>query len=350
MYVAPRPQLEDDPLFALRLALLCVISFAAVQWVKPVVPALVVTLPIAILAGQRKRFDPLLGVIAPLIFIVIVWVMTFIVSLTQETPVLMIAIAFWIFFGGFWVIRRTGSPIGMLVIMAATLMSIMGLKNPSMLFYFRDGFTQGALLSIVTVPLLYWLIPPASQEVHQREVQLFEDHRGIGSLIRAGVLLLLCFWLYAVMPASDMILAMAAIFVLVFPTRGQVASEAIQRTLATLYGTGAALLILLVLTWNAHFLILLGLVALAGLYFGWRMMEGRHPSMVYQYGLSVCIALVAIAFSSQSPAYASIMRILLTGAGAISAAMLVALFDRLLLDEEPAKQAQKKDEPEQDRT
>ena len=338
MYVAPRPRLEDDPFFALRLALLCIVSFAAVQWIKPVVPALVVTLPIAILAGQRKRFDPVLGIIAPLLFIAIVWAMTLVVALTQQTPVLMIAIAFWIFFGGFWVIRRTGSPIGMLIIIAAALMSIMGLKNAAMLFYFRDGFTQGALLSIVAVPLLYWLIPPASQAVHERKVQLIEDHRGIGSLNRAVVLLLLCFWLYAVMPASDMILAIGAIFVLVFPTRGQAVSEAIQRSLATLYGTGAALLILLALTWNAHFAILLGLVALAGLLFGSRMMEGRHPSMVYQYALSVCVALIAVALSSQSPAYASIMRILLTGAGAISAAMLVALLDSLLLRARPTRQ------------
>lgn len=55
------------------------------------------------------------------------------------------------------------------------------------------------------------------------------------------------------------------------------------------------------------------------------MMESRQPSMVYQYGLSVRIALVAVAFSSQSPAYASIM---LTGA----ATMLAAVFDRLLFN------------------
>lgn len=337
MYVAPRPKLEDDPFFALRLALLCVIGFVAVQWIKPIVPALVVTLPIGLMAGQRKRFDPLLGIIAPLIFIALVWSMSAIVSLTWEIPVVMIAITFWIFFGGFFLIRRTGSPIGILVIMAAALMSIMGLKSPSTLFYFRDGFTQGALLSMVAMPLLYWMIPPASNEVHTRDVELVRDYRGIGSLIRASVLLLLCFWLYAVMPASDMILAIGAIFVLVFPTRGQAFSEALQRTLATVYGTGAALLILWALSWNGHFAILLGLIGLAGLGFGWKMMEGSRPSMVYQYGLSVCLALVAGALSSRSPAYAALMRLLLTGAGAITAAMLVALLDSLLLEPKRAR-------------
>ena len=57
MYVAPRPILADDPLFAVRLALLCVICFVAVQWIRPVFPAVVVSLPIGLLAAQRKRFD-----------------------------------------------------------------------------------------------------------------------------------------------------------------------------------------------------------------------------------------------------------------------------------------------------
>lgn len=335
MYVAPRPRLQDDPFFALRLGLLCMLCFAALPWIKPVVPALVVTLPIAILAGQRKRFDLMLGLVAPLGFILLIWGMTFMVSLTQQTPALMIVLAFWFCFVGFWLIRRTGSPIGMLIIMAAALMSIMGLKHPAMLFSFRDGFTQGALLSLVTVPVLYWLIPPANQEVHQREVPLVEDPFCIGSFNRAVVLLLLSFWLYAVLPASDMILVIGAIFVLVFPTRGEVLAEARQRILATLFGTGAALLILIFLSWNAHLAILLGLIGLTGNLFGWQMMEGRHPSMVYQYALSVCVALVAIALSSQSPAYASIMRILLTGAGAICAAALLALLDSLLLAKVP---------------
>ncbi|MBB3712812.1 hypothetical protein FHS00_002407 [Limimaricola variabilis] len=46
---------------------------------------------------------------------------------------------------------------------------------------------------------------------------------------------------------------------------------------------------------------------------------------------------VAGALSSQSPAYASLMRLLLTGAGGIKAAMLVALLDSLLLEPKRAR-------------
>lgn len=331
MYVAPRPLLADDPWFAVRLAVLCVVCFAAVQWIKPTFPALVVSLPIGLLAAQRKRFDPVLAIGAGGAFIVSIWLMTLIVELTRETPVLLLTITFAIFAAAFYVVRRTGSPIGMLLLVAAAIMSIIGLKSPALLFYFRDGFTQAAILGTLVIQVLYWIIPPSATDPHVRQQSVAQDHHGAGSLIRASVLMLLCFWLYTVMPAADMILAFAAIYVLVFPTGRQSFAEAKERSLATVYGTIAALIILAGVTWIGHFVMLLGLVALAGRFFGQRMMDGHHPSMVYQYALSVTVALVASTLSNQSPAYASVMRILLTGSGAIAAAVLVAILDALIL-------------------
>jgi len=150
--------------------------------------------------------------------------------------------------------------------------------------------------------------------------------------------MLLCFWLYAVMPASDMIFAFGAIFVLVFPTGKQAMAEAKERSLATVYGTIAALIVLAGIAWIGHFAVLLGLIALAGLFFGTRMMEGAQSSMVYQYARSVTVALVATALSSQSPAYPAIMRILLTVTGAIAAAGLVGVLDTLFLSKKAAKE------------
>ncbi len=335
MYVAPRPRHADDPRFAIRLALLCVICFVAVQWIRPVLPALVVALPIGILAAQRKRFEPVLAVGAAAFFIVVIWAMTLLVELTQAVPVLMLALTFAIFTTGFYIVRRTGSPIGMLVVIAAAMMSIMGLKAPALLFYFRDGFTQGALLAGLVIPLLYWLIPAATTDQNERVPPHVPGHHGGASLIRASVLLLLCFWLYAVMPASEMIFAFGAIFVLVFPTGKQALAEARERSLATILGTVAALIVLGLLAWNGHFAVLLGLIALLGLFFGVRMMEGRHPPMVYQYALSVAVALIATALTSQSPAYAAVTRIVLTVGGAIAAAGLVAVLDTMLLRNDP---------------
>ncbi|WP_206074349.1 hypothetical protein [Marinobacter fuscus] len=59
------------------------------------------------------------------------------------------------------------------------------------------------------------------------------------------------------------------------------------------------------------------------------MLNGKHPSMVYQYALSVALALIAGALSTQDAGYATFTRLVLTVGGALSAAFLVALLDAL---------------------
>lgn len=59
------------------------------------------------------------------------------------------------------------------------------------------------------------------------------------------------------------------------------------------------------------------------------MLHGKHPSMVYQYALSVALALIAGALSTQDPGYATFTRIVLTLSGAGAAALLVAGLDAL---------------------
>lgn len=59
------------------------------------------------------------------------------------------------------------------------------------------------------------------------------------------------------------------------------------------------------------------------------MLSGPHPSNVYQYALSVALALIAGALSTQDAGYAVFTRIVLTLAGALAAAFTVALLDAL---------------------
>jgi hypothetical protein len=59
--------------------------------------------------------------------------------------------------------------------------------------------------------------------------------------------------------------------------------------------------------------------------------------MVYQYGFSVTLALVAGALSSQDPGYATFTRIVLTLTGAFTAAFTVAILDALLLTTAPGR-------------
>lgn len=122
-------------------------------------------------------------------------------------------------------------------------------------------------------------------------------------------------------------MAVVAAMVMAFPARQAVYFEARQRARATVYGGALAIGVLALFTLSSHLLILLGLIFLSGLWLGQGMLYGRQPSMVYQYALSVTLALVARALSTQAPRYAPFTPLVPTLAGAFTAAFAVALLD-----------------------
>lgn len=284
----------------------------------------------ALLAGQRKAFNPARAIGGPVALAVMVWVMAAIVALTRPIPALLLIMGL-LFFGAFYVTRRTGSAVGMLILIAGVMMPIVGMKDPSLLMVLRDGFLLACLVAGIAIPLLYLLLPAATRERHEDAPRPAPGHHGAGSLIRAVVLLALCFWLYAVLPVSDLILAIAAVFPLIFPTRDEAFAKAAERSLATLYGAAAALAVLAALSLSAHFATLLCLVFLTTYLFGEAMISGRRSASVYPFAASSALGLVATALTTGSPGAALVGRIVLTLAGALGAALLVAHLDWLFL-------------------
>lgn len=131
------------------------------------------------------------------------------------------------------------------------------------------------------------------------------------------------------MQPSDMMMAVIAAMVLVFPTRKGVFAEAGQRIRATLYGSAVGLSILGLFTLSQHMPVLLALIFLGTLWLARGMLKGPQPSNVYQYAISVAMSLIAGALSTQDAGYAAFTRIALTLAGAFAAAGAVALLDAL---------------------
>ena len=129
------------------------------------------------------------------------------------------------------------------------------------------------------------------------------------------------------MQPSDMMMAMIAAMVIVYPTGERVWDEVFQRIRATLYGAAVALMVLWLFTLSQHLTIILGLIFLSGLFFGSKMMRDPHPRMVSQYAFSVTLAVVAGALSTQDPSHAAFTRIVLTLIGAFTAAFTVAGLD-----------------------
>ena len=109
--------------------------------------------------------------------------------------------------------------------------------------------------------------------------------------------------------------------------------EARQRMVATLLGAAMALLLLFCFTIVGNLSVMVLLLFLAGLYFGTRMMTGREPPMVYQFGFSAMLALVGGSLTSSEPGYAVLTRVVLTLAGAMAAVLLTALLEALFVPE-----------------
>ena len=329
MYVTPAPRVSDDPLYAVRLGATAMLSYAAIPLLDPALPPIIAALPVGLVAAQRKAFNLGKAIGGPVVMIVLVWLMTSLIELLRPMPLVYVLVMWWTYFIGFRMILQSGAQTGMLIIIVAVLVSVMGMNGNATVETLRDGFTQASLVALVIGPLVYALFPPKTREQHVDEPTPTEGGVVTGAMVRATVLLMLSFWLYAVMQPSDMMMAVIAAMVLVFPTRRAVYYEAMQRILATVYGALMAMLILAVFTFMQYLTVVLGGIFLGGLLLGSRMLAGKHPSMVYQYALSVGLALIAGALSTQDAGYATFARLVLTVGGALSAAFLVALLDAL---------------------
>ncbi len=329
MYVTPRPDARDDPLFAVRIALIGMLSYAAIPVVNPALPALIAAFPLSMIAGQRKAYSPAMAVAGPLALIVMVFVITWVVEQLLPMPIVFLFVMWLLYFFGFREILRTGTPVGMLVIIVTLMMSVMGMDGTATVEVMRDDLALAAVVALVLSPIVYLIVPVRTREVQVATPVPSSGKINTGAAIRATVLLILSFWLYSVMSTSDLTMALIAAMVIVFPTRGMVWGEAGQRILATLMGAVAAFLVLSVFLISSHLPTLLGLIFLVGLWAGNAMLNGPRPSMVYQYAFSVALSLIAGALSTQDPAYASYTRIVLTLSGSFVAAFAVALLDAL---------------------
>ena len=327
MYVTPAPSTHDDPLYAIRLAVTGVLALLAVVILNPALPPIIAALPIGLVAGQRKAFNLTKAIAGPITIIVLVTLMCELIEFLRPLPLVYVLSMWLIYLASFLTILKSGAPAGMLIIVITVLMSVMGMHGNASLEATRDGFIQASLVSLVIALIVYTLFPARTTEKHVDTPVPTEGNILVGAFIRASVLLMLSFWLYSVMTRSDIMLAIIAAMVIVFPTRQAVFFEAKQRIRATFYGGGIALAILIVFTFSSHLPILLLLIFMGGFWLGNKMLESTRPSMVYQYAFSVALALIAGAITTQDPTYATFTRVVLTVIGALSAAGLVALLD-----------------------
>lgn len=322
--------MEDDPLFAVRVAVMAVVCVLAIQILKPPLAAILASLPVGLIASLRMAFSPF-KVIGGAIAIAVVAIITAALAEgLRDMPVAMLVVTFLIYLGGFRISLTTGSPVGLVVLIITALTMFMGMTSTHMALITRDSFLMSALTIGVTIPILYLLFPPATTQQMPETYEPIPD-AGRSAVIRAAVLLVLTLWLHATLYVADSIFAIAAIFIMVLPSKRQQWTEAADRSLATLIGGLAAMAILALLVVVNQYPVFLLLVFLASLILASRMMTSALNATVYQFSLSVMLALIFIALTTQSPAYAAITRLAVTLAGGMVAVLATTLLESLFL-------------------
>ena len=146
MYVAPRPHVDDDPLFAVRLSSAAVVGFGLAILLQSPMPMLPPALIVGLMAGMRKAFDPKKAVGGPVAMIIMVILISGLVELARPMPLVLITLTGALCVLSYYIILSTGNPIGMLVAIVAVLMSVMRMSSAVMMDYMRDGFEMEASL------------------------------------------------------------------------------------------------------------------------------------------------------------------------------------------------------------
>ncbi len=149
MYVTPRPDVDEDPLYAVRLGLTGMLAYVAVPILNPALPPIIAALPLGLIAAQRRAFNPAKMIAAPFVMIVMVYAATWFFDQLRPMPVVYVEAAWLAYFLAFRMFLKTGAPLGMLIIIVALLMSIMGLHGTATLETMRDGFVQASLVALM---------------------------------------------------------------------------------------------------------------------------------------------------------------------------------------------------------
>lgn len=330
MYITPNPRPQDDPWFAVRLACMPVIGLTiGVVLMSP----MLILFPImmtSLMAGNRKAFNPGKVFGAPIALGGGLWVMSGVVALTYQSPLLLILSTGLCYFIGFYLIQKTGSPIGMLLIICTALTAVMGNGTYQAMQLLRDEMSKALICYALVAPILFMIFPPKTQEMQVDEYTPSpEDGLFIRALNRTFVLLGVTVLLYTLIPFNNVVLIIGGMYVLVQSAVSEMAREAYQRIRSALSGGAIAMLILAAMQISGHLTTLMFLIFLAVLALGHLMLYGPRRAMTYQDAATIMISIVGTSLTSSDPSFAYIQRVVLTLGGVTGGMLLIVFLDNL---------------------
>ena len=330
MYIAPNPRAEDDPWFAVRLACMPIIGLLVGTVLMSPMLTIFPTILTSLMAGNRKAFNPGKVFGAPIALGGGLWVMSGIVALTYQSPPLLIATTGLFYFLGFLLIQKTGSPMGMLLIVCTALTAVMGNGTYQAMQLLRDEMSKALLCYALVAPILFMIFPPKTRDMQVDEyIPSPPEGLLIRTLNRSLVLLGVTVLLYTLIPFNNVVLIIGGMYVLVQSAVTEMAREAYRRVRAALSGGVLALLILSAMEISGHLSTLMFLIFLVVLALGHLMLYGPRRAITYQDAATIMISIVGTSLTSSDPDFAFIQRVGLTLAGVSAGMLLIVFLDNL---------------------
>lgn len=339
MYVAPRPEFSDDPWFAVRLACMPVIGFVAGIWNQSPMLMLYPIMMFSLTASNRKGFNLGRVIGGPVAFSATLWLVSAVVAVLLQVPSALIIFMGLMYFLGFFIIQISGAAFGMLFIVSVAMLGIMALGSYDAMVYMRNEMTKACLTLAWVAPIMYMLMPVKTQELHEDEpAPVMMPGHTTRALIRAGVLVGYSLYIVAILGFSNVILAIAGMFVIVHTGHDRMWQEVKQRCFSVFLGGGFALIVLAVAQLVGHLGVILAVIFLLTLYLTHQMNFGPRFYYVYQDAASIMLSISASALLTSDPAFAYIQRVVLTVIGTIIAASLVVWLDQALVGRKASPQ------------
>lgn len=220
MAAATRPSSVDDPYFSLRCALGITIGFVMIEplMLNPgmVLPAMLVSL----FCGQRGLYSPLGSVVTAVMLAGLIWLIFALCVLTQGMPVVPFLVILSVCYGAFYLLLRTDNPLGVMLLIFTTMISVMFGQSRVAAEAMRDAFTVTAGVSALLIPLLNLLLPPRSDAAVPPPPPPPSIQRlGPQALLRLIVLAPVLLAFLTAAPPSGLIFLIIVGLVLAYPTR-----------------------------------------------------------------------------------------------------------------------------------
>jgi len=323
--------LKEDPWFATRIACGATAGFALAVIFNVAVPMLPAVLVCALMATSRGALDLKRALGGGLLIPVLVWTSSlFIEVFRQEMATFIIGMTIITYFGLLFVMV-TSNRMGLMILIFPQLLGITAVSSASSLgdapfVAMRDSFAAAGLICAVVIPVSYLVFRPRTKEVWKEiyEPPGFERPWLEAALRTAAIAPVLAAYYLWVDP-SNVIYAIMALLVLVYPHRHQQRREARSRIISTATGGIMTLALAVLVSLQPTPAVMLLGIFLGVLWFGWRMSTDHKERYTHQLAMMVFVVLaVGAALGSSDPITSLTQRLTLTVGGALFA--LAALY------------------------